>query len=121
VIDLVATLLLEAGEKVEWAQEALAKGQFADAIYHAYAAFVWTAKALLLDKGVNVSTQSAVITAFEEHYVEDGTFTFPTSFSERVLQINKFEPSKEFAETYLLQASAFYIDGVERREEIRVN
>ena len=119
VIDLVATLLFEAEEKVEWAKEALAKEQYADAIYHAYSAFVWTAKALLLDKGVNVSTQTAVINEFDARYVAEGIFTFPTTFAERVLQINKYEPSREFAEAYLTQSTAFYIDAAQRREELR--
>lgn len=119
VIDLVATLLFEVEEKIEWAKEALAKNQYADAIYHTYAAFVWTAKALLLDKGVNASSQSAVINEFEARYVEEGIFTFPTTFTERVLQINKYEPSREFAETYLTQATAFYVEAAERREALR--
>lgn len=119
VIDLVATLLFEAEEKVEWANEAFVKGQYADAIYHAYSAFVWTAKALLLDKGINASTQTAVINEFDIRYVEENIFTFPTSFTERVLQINKYEPSREFAEAYLTQATAFYVDAAVRREELR--
>ncbi|WP_312136237.1 HEPN domain-containing protein [Sphingobacterium sp.] len=119
VIDLVATLLLEAEEKLDLSRLALENGQYADAIYHAYSSFVWTAKALLLDKGVNASTQSAVIQEFDTHYVNEGLFSFPTSFSERVLQINKYEPSKEFAETYLLQATAFGLEGAERREELK--
>lgn len=120
VIDLVATLLFEAEEKIDWARQALEKQQYADAIYHAYSAFVWTAKALLLDKGVNVSTQAQVISEFDERFVQEGLFTFPSTFTERVLQINKFEPSKEFADAYLIQATAFYLEGVERREELRV-
>jgi len=119
VIDLVATLLLEAEEKIEWAREAFSKDQFADAIYHAYSAFVWTAKALLLDKGVNASTQSAVINEFDEKYVSEGIFNFPVSFSDRVLQINKYEPSKEFSEAYIVQATAFYIEASERRDSLR--
>ena len=47
-------------------------------------------------------------------------FAFPTTFAERVLQINKYEPSKEFAEVYLTQATAFYYEGAERRESLRV-
>ncbi|MFD2599221.1 HEPN domain-containing protein [Sphingobacterium corticis] len=120
VIDLVATLLFEAEEKIDWARQALEKQQYADAIYHAYSAFVWTAKALLLDKGVNVSTQAQVISEFDERFVQEGLFTFPTTFTDRVLQINKFEPSKEFAGAYLIQSTAFYLEGVERREELRV-
>ena len=120
VIDLVATLLFEAEEKIEWAKEALAKNQYADAIYHTYSSFVWTAKALLLDKGVNASTQTAVINEFDVRYVEEGLFSFPTTFAERVLQINKYEPSKEFAEAYLIQATAFYFDAAERREALKL-
>lgn len=118
VIDLVATLLLEADEKLEWAQKALDRGQWADAIYHTYSTFVWTAKALLLDKGVSSRTQSLVIEDFDKHFVQEGIFTFPTSFSERVLQINKYEPSKEFAETFLLQATAFHLEATEKRDKI---
>jgi sulfite reductase (ferredoxin) len=118
IIDLVATLLLEAEEKLEWAQKALDKGQWADSIYHSYSTFVWTAKALLLDKGVSSRTQALVIEDFDKHFVQEGTFTFPTSFSERVLQINKFEPSREFAETFLLQATAFHLEATEKRETL---
>ncbi|HLT87109.1 MAG TPA: HEPN domain-containing protein [Sphingobacterium sp.] len=119
VIDLVATLLFEAEEKIDLAKTMLEKGQYADSIYHAYSAFVWTAKALLLDKGINASTQIAVIDEFDTQYVQTEIFTFPTSFKERVLQINKYEPSQEFAEAYLTQSTAFYVDAAARREELR--
>ena len=120
IIDLVATLLFEAEEKIQWANKALENDQFADAIYHTYSSFIGTAKALLLDKGVNASTQTAVINEFDARYVGEGIFTFPTSFAERVLQINKFEPSREFAVVYLKQATAFFYEAAERREELRV-
>lgn len=119
IIDLVATLLVEAEEKLDWARQALDRQQYADSIYHSYNSFVWTAKALLLDKGVNARTQALVIEEFDKHFVADGTFTFPTTFSERVLQINKYEPSREFAETFLLQATAFHLEAADKREEIR--
>jgi sulfite reductase (ferredoxin) len=118
VIDLVATLLLEADEKLEWAQKALDKEQWADSIYHTYSTFVWTAKALLLDKGVSSRTQALVIEDFDKHFVAEGIFTFPTSFTERVLQINKYAPSKEFAETFLLQATAFHLEATEKRDTL---
>lgn len=121
VIDLVATLLFEAEEKIAWSNKALQNGQYADAIYHAYSAFVWVAKALLLDKGVNASTQHAVIQEFDTHYVQESLFEFPTTFAQRVLQINQYEPGKEFAEAYLIQATAFFYEGQERREAIRVS
>jgi sulfite reductase (ferredoxin) len=120
MIDLVATLLVEADEKLEWAKQAIEKGQFADSIYHSYSCFVWTAKALLLDKGVSTRTQALVIEEFDKNFVADGTFAFPTSFTERVLQINKYEPSKEFAETFLLQATAFHLEAADKREKLRL-
>lgn len=120
IIDLVATLLIEAEEKLDWAREALDKGLYADSIYHSYNTFLWTAKALLLDKGISTRTQIMVIQEFDKHFVEDGTFSFPVNFSDRVLQINKYEPSKEFAEVFLLQATAFHLEAAEKREEIRV-
>jgi len=129
VIDLVGTLLFEAEEKLDWAKQALEKEQHADSIYHAYAAFVWTAKALLLDKGVNASTQMAIINAFDEHYAAAEGFSFPTPFADRVLQINKYEPEAAFAEAYAKQAEAFYyeaaawrnVDKVENEELSLVN
>ena len=120
VIDLVATLLLEAEEKLELAELAFENNQFADAIYHTYSSFVWTAKALLLDKGINSSTQIAVIQEFDNHYVNEDYFQFPSSFADRVLQINKYEPSEEFSKTYLLQAKAFFFESKARREEWRL-
>lgn len=120
VIDLVATLLFEAEEKIGWANEAFDKGLYADAIYHTYSSFVWTAKALLLDKGINASTQTSVINEFDARYVEEGVFNFPVSFSDRVLQINKYTPSVEFAQAYLTQATAFYLEAADRRESLRL-
>ncbi|RYD76467.1 MAG: HEPN domain-containing protein, partial [Sphingobacteriales bacterium] len=107
VIDLVATLLLEAEEKFGWAEQNLEKGAYADAIYHTYSTFVSAAKSLLLDKGVNSSTQVGVIREFDIHYVETGAFNLPTNFSDLVLQINKNEPTADFANQYVNQAAEF--------------
>lgn len=101
VIDLVATLIFEAEEKLDSAIHSNNNLAYADAIYHAYNAMVSAAKALLLDKGVNQSTQTGVIRAFDEHY---GVEFQLDSFEELVLEINKNEPSEEFAKQYLTQA-----------------
>jgi len=107
VIDLVATLLLEAEEKFEWAKQNLEKAAYADAIYHTYSTLVSAAKALLLDKGVNSSTQVGVIREFDNHYVESGEVNLSTNFSDLVLQINKNEPTEAFAKHYFEEASQF--------------
>ncbi len=107
VIDLVATLLLEAEEKLTWAQRAFDKNLFADSIYHAYSVFISAAKSLLLDKGVNSSTQAGVIREFESQFVQSGEISLNSSFSDLVLQINKNDPSASFAVGYIEQAKQF--------------
>ena len=50
MIDLVATLIFDAEEKLDSCFKALAEGRFADSIYFAYSSGIHAAKALLLDK-----------------------------------------------------------------------
>jgi sulfite reductase (ferredoxin) len=107
IIDLVATLFYEAEEKLVWSAEAFDNSQFGDSIYYSYASFISGAKALLLDKQVHVNTHHILITDFDKHFVEIDLVPLSSSFKDLVLQINKNEPSKEFAETYFCQAQSF--------------
>ncbi|AYL94859.1 HEPN domain-containing protein [Mucilaginibacter celer] len=118
VIDLVATLLFESEEKMGWSNEAYADGRWADAIYHAYNVFVSSAKALLLDKGVNSSTQIGVIREFDAQYVEKGEFELAGTFNDLVLQLNQNEPTQEFATAYLAQATDFLSRSKDKREAL---
>ncbi|WP_442591150.1 nitrite reductase [Pedobacter sp. AW31-3R] len=117
VIDLVATILLEGEEKLQWSKEAYVGKAWSDSIYHSYSVLVNTAKALLLDKGINSSTQIGVLKEFDTHYVETGEVSLPSTFNEFVLQINKNEPTEEFASAYLNQADEFYYQMRVKREE----
>ncbi|WP_257656573.1 HEPN domain-containing protein [Parapedobacter lycopersici] len=108
VIDLVSVLLFEAEEKLDWANESYRAGAYADAIYHAYSMYVSAAKALLLDKGIHSSTQIAIIRDFDTNFVESGEITLPNSFEEKLLEINKNEPTEAFARQYLADAIDFY-------------
>ncbi len=116
IVDLVATLLYETKEKLEWAEAAFEENRWADSIYHSYSVFVSGAKALLLDKSISSSTQSAVINKFDENYVATGEFVLDGSFADTVLQINKQEPSQAFAAQYLAQAQSFYDKAAAVRE-----
>jgi sulfite reductase (ferredoxin) len=116
VIDLVATLLFESDEKLEWANESFNAGAWADAIYHSYNVFINSAKALLLDKGINSSTQAGIIREFDAQYVGTGEMELEGTFNDLVLQINKNEPSAEFAAAYKAQASAF-LEAVKTKRE----
>ena len=118
VIDLVATLLYEADEKMGWANESFANAAWADAIYHSYNVFISSAKALLLDKNANVGTQIGMINKFDELYVATGEFSLDGTFSDLVLQINKNEPSEEFAVAYRKQAEAFLTSVKAKREAL---
>ena len=109
IIDLVQTLLYEGEEKLTWAQAALEEGAYADGIYHAYNAFLQSAKALLLGEQVNCNTQAGIIRDFDKHFTAEGKFDlFPGGFGPAALQINQHEPKAEFAWAYLGQAREFY-------------
>jgi len=118
VIDLVATLLFEAEEKLAWGAEALANHQFADGIYHVYSSFVQGAKALLLSEGVSCNTQVGIINDFDKHFVATGKFTVAGGFKSLVMQINEHEPTASFAKQYFEQAEDFYKQAQEYRLSI---
>jgi sulfite reductase (ferredoxin) len=118
VIDLVATLLYESDEKFAWANESYQKGAWSDAIYHSYNVFISSAKALLLDKNINSSTQTGIIREFDAQYVDKGEFNLNGSFNDLVLQINKNEPSEEFATAYLAAAKDFLGSVKTKREAL---
>lgn len=108
IIDLVATLLFETEEKLEWAKESFEAGAWADSIFHTYSVFISGAKALLLDKGVNNSTQVATIKTFDENFIDTGEIKLRDSFENIIMQIKNNEPSQNFAESYLKEAEQFF-------------
>jgi sulfite reductase (ferredoxin) len=110
MIDLVATLIYEAEEKYEWATKALENKQYADAIYHSYATLISGAKAMLLGKQVQCNTHNKIISDFQENFITTGEYNAVADFSEFVNQIQKNEPTKEFAEKYFAEAGNFLKD-----------
>jgi len=118
MIDLVATLILEAEEKLDYSKECLDNKAWADGIYHAYSAFVHTAKALLLQQGVQCNTQHGILNDFDKHFTAKGLFTETNSFKELVLEINKNEPTEEFALSYFQRAKSFAAFAKQHREQV---
>jgi len=118
IIDLVATLLYEAEEKLGWANGSYAKSLWSDAIYHSYNTMISGAKALLLDKGVNSSTQAGIIKEFDNNYIATGEIALDGTFNDLVLQINKNEPTEEFAAVYKQQATEFLQTVKDKREAV---
>ena len=116
MIDLVATLILEAEEKLGHSRACQDAGAWADAIYHAYSAQVHAAKALLLQKGVQCNTQIGILGDFDRQFTDTGLYnTSSGSFKADVMRMNDIQPSEAFATEYLEQAVAF----TERSREIR--
>ena len=113
---MVQTLFFEAEEKLAWSAEAFENEQYGDSIYYSYAAFIHSAKGLLLDKQVHVNTHHTLINDFDKHFVESGEFKLESNFKDLVLQINKHEPNKEFAEYYFNQSTSFYHQTISYRE-----
>jgi sulfite reductase (ferredoxin) len=117
MIDLVATLILEADEKLELSQESFGNKAWADGIYHAYAAFVNAAKALLLQQGVQCNTQAGILKDFDIHFTQKGLYSEQNSFKDVVLKMNETEPSEVFALSYLQQAKDFISYARQWREQ----
>ncbi len=107
-IDLVITLLFESEEKIKKAEEAIKEKQWSDSVYHSYAALINTAKALLTVENAKTNTHAGIIKNFDEVFVTTNRVAISGSFSDVVYQVNKNEPTEEFAYTYLSQAKDFY-------------
>ncbi|QJW90249.1 nitrite/sulfite reductase [Spirosoma taeanense] len=106
LIDLVATTLTEATEKLSWAQEALAESRWADAIYHAYNVFITGGKAALMSRDIPTNTQHGIVSDFDRTFAGD-FHEAEGDFKTLVFSINKHEPSEDFARQFIAQADAF--------------
>jgi sulfite reductase (ferredoxin) len=116
MIDLVATLIMEAEEKFAASEECLANNKWADGIYNAYAAQVHTAKALLLQQGVQCNTQHGILKDFDTHFSDKGLYP-QGNFKVAVMSMNDIPPSESFANEYLQQAKKFIEFAKEFREQ----
>jgi sulfite reductase (ferredoxin) len=108
LIDLVATTIYEATEKLNWAQENLDGGNWADAIYHAYNTFITGAKAALMSQDIATNTQHGVVADFDRTFAgQPGFHAAEGDFKAIVFAINKNEPTEAFARLFAEQAEEF--------------
>ena len=110
VIDLVATLLFESEEKIQQARESIEEGKWAASIYYSYSALVNTAKAMLTSENTKTNTHASIIKDFDTFFVENSRLALSGSFEEMALQLNKNEPTEDFAYSYLSDAQKFLKD-----------
>jgi len=106
MIDLISTLIMEAEEKIAASEDCLSNSKWADGIYNAYAAQIHTAKALLLQQGIQCNTQHGILKDFDTHFSDKGLY-IPGSFKTAVMYMNDVPPSEAFANEYLQQAKRF--------------
>lgn len=116
-LDIIGTILNDAKEKLQLADEALAHSAWSDGIYHAYAAYVIGAKALLLAADVRCNSQVKMLADFQTNYIDAGEFAFAGDFKTAVLQINKHEPTEDFAKEYINKSKEFFGKVIEKREK----
>jgi sulfite reductase (ferredoxin) len=108
LIDLVATTLTEASEKLGWSREAFTDGRWSDAIYHAYNVFITGARAALMSRDIPTNTQHGIVSDFDKNFAGEPDFhQAEGDFKALVFGINKQEPSKLFARQFIAQAEAF--------------
>jgi len=108
VIDLVATLIFEAKDKMTFAEEAFDDKKWSDAIYLAYAGFVNGAKALLLSENEKTNHHAGIIDLFDTVFTATNKIELKSTFRDLVYQINQNEPSEAFAKSYIQDAEAFF-------------
>ncbi|GAB4107848.1 nitrite/sulfite reductase [Echinicola sediminis] len=108
VIDLVATLLLEAREKLANAEDSMNDKKWSDSIYHTYAGLVNSAKAILISEGKAANSYSNIVEQFDELFVASGKINLGGTFADIVYEIQKNEPTEDFAKTYYAKAEQVY-------------
>ena len=116
MIDLVATLLYDAEEKLEDTKLAIEEKRWADALYNSYAAGIHTAKALLLSKNVLCNTHSGIISDFDTHFGDFYGFKTAINFSGFIMQINSRKAEEAFVIEYFKEIIGFIIKAKESRE-----
>ncbi|HMQ48381.1 MAG TPA: HEPN domain-containing protein [Saprospiraceae bacterium] len=107
-LDVVGTIINDARDKLQLAEEAFAQEAYADSIYHAYTAFIVAAKALLLSEDIRCNTHIGILDDFQTHFVANEKIALSQSFPDWVQEMKKQVPTLEFAQTYLQDAQLFF-------------
>lgn len=115
ILDVVGAIFLDAQEKLKNAKEELAEDRHAESIYYSYSSMVIACKGLLLSEDVKCNTQITIIKDFQSHFVDSKKLSFQENIEELILQINKNEPSEEFAKSYLLDAETLITNIIQFR------
>ena len=66
-----------------------------------------SAKALLTSEKAKVNTHAGIIKDFDEKFVAAGKIELGRGFEDLALQLNRNEPTEEFAKSYLADSQEF--------------
>ena len=78
-----------------------------------------SAKALLTAENTKTNTHAGIIKDFDEIFIGSGKITLSETFEDFVLQLNKNEPTEEFAKSYLNDATDF-LEKVETHRKLEL-
>ncbi|MFA9289846.1 MAG: HEPN domain-containing protein [Solirubrobacteraceae bacterium] len=106
VVDLVATLLIEAKEALEKSEDVFKNNIYADSVYHAYNSIVYSAKAILTTVNAKMNTQENIIKLFDEHFIatKEINLSIESLFS-IIGKIKNNTPTKDFAKEFIILAN----------------
>ncbi|MCX2745704.1 HEPN domain-containing protein [Mangrovivirga sp. M17] len=106
-LDVIGTIIKDAGEKLEKSNKELYQDRYAHSIYFAYSSMIIAAKAVLLSLDISCNTHAGIISDFQKHLVDENKIAW-SDFKTSVLEINKNNPSADFASKYNSEASEFF-------------
>ena len=115
ILDMVGAIVSDAKEKLVKAQKELAQGEPADAIFYAYATYVIGAKAILLGEDIKCNTHKGIISDFQKELIDTKKLDLGYSYEDRVLSINAFEPTIDFATDFVQDAEKFLASAISYR------
>ncbi len=117
MLDVIATILGDAEDKVQAAQDKAKLSEWPAAVYFAYQAQVIAAKALLLSSDVKCNTHRKILDDFQEHYVDSKIWPRQVDFPQLVLSMNEHLPDADFGPKYLVQAEQVVATAIELRRQ----
>ena len=97
---MIQTLIFEAEEALEWANEALAEKRFGDATYHAYNGRIRAAKALLTSVNAKTNSHASIIECFDSYFPAFKTDQ-SSSFLAGIEDFRNKQSDESFANTFL--------------------
>lgn len=121
IIDLVATLVYDAEEKLNNAKSTLENGSFADSLYHSYSAGIHAAKAILIENKVHCNTHAGIIADFDKHLASQFGFDEVNTFADFIQQINKEKASQSFANEFHQKVNRFVNEVSEKTKKQKEN